>query len=93
MESGDVIQYLFPYRKKSQEGAAGEDENVPDRPCSRMPADKNAVYSCLDCVGKTVEEIMAVSGLPMDQVRTQLLDLLLEGQIVETVKGYYSIEL
>ncbi|MBP3701670.1 MAG: DNA-processing protein DprA [Lachnospiraceae bacterium] len=55
--------------------------------------EKNSVYSCLDSVEKTVEEIMTLTGLPLAAVRMQLLELLLEDQITETVKGYYSIQL
>ena len=56
-------------------------------------SNRNAVYSVLDCVGKTMEEIMNLTDLPLEEVRAELLDLLLEDQILETVKGYYSLRL
>ena len=53
-------------------------------------SEKNLVYSCLDPVGKTVEEIMADTGLSLEMVRGELLSLLLEDQIQERVPGYYA---
>lgn len=94
MESDDVIQYLFPQKRKSQETESSNLEESNQKAADHcMMEDRNQVYACLDSMGKTVEEIMAMTGLPLDQVRTQLLELLLEGQITETIKGYYSREL
>ena len=48
------------------------------------------VYSCLDYQGKTIEEIIALTGLPLAVVRTRLLELLMAGWITETAKGCYA---
>ena len=104
MESGDVISYLYgtenesgrmrneKIENKTKSGGYGREKAkivLPDA----LTKEKNEVYSCLDCVGKTIEEIMAMTDLPLEEVRNQLLELILEGQILETVKGYYSIRL
>ena len=107
MESGDVISYLYPNRMKSgddnEKYATNNQEKgtiiaETERRTSTLDAkvsssNRNAVYSVLDCVGKTMEEIMNLTKLPLEEVRAQLLDLLLEDQILETVKGYYSLRL
>jgi len=98
-ESGDVMQYLFGNKLKSGEECILPEEKLCESgfevyergEASIILEGKNSVYSCLDPVGKTVEEIMCLTGLPLEAVRTQLLDLLLEGQISETIKGYYSV--
>ena len=107
MESGDVISYLYPNRMKSgdddgkyatnnqEKGTIiAETESRTSSPDAKASSsNRNAVYSVLDCVGKTMEEIMNLTDLPLEEVRAQLLDLLLEDQILETVKGYYSLRL
>lgn len=107
MESGDVISYLYPNNKeygdkylknakhhnengeciseKKGLGAAGGRESPS--------SNRHMVYSALDCTGKTIEDIMSMTNLPLEEVRAQLLELLLEDQILETVKGYYSLRL
>ncbi len=107
MESGDVLSYLYPnrtgsgeeykekrkYNKKNGDIAAKAGK-IDHAKCSEGGMIKrHAVYGVLDCVGKTIEDIMGLTGLPLEEVRTQLLDLLLEDQILETVKGYYSLRL
>ena len=104
MESGDVISYLYGIESESGRVINENNDNkTKSGECARkrgnivlpgaLTKEKNGVYSCLDCVGKTIEEIMALTDLPLEEVRNQLLDLILEGQILETVKGYYSIRL
>ncbi len=107
MESGDVLTYLYPNEgkngdkgkkeaKKYKEIGEGiaEKEKMGNVDGGALPSSKrHAVYSVLDCVGKTMEEIMSLTNLPLEDVRGQLLDLLLEDQILETVKGYYSVRL
>ena len=75
--------------KSGEDNEKGKEMASSDAVASR----RLAVYSCLDCMGKTIEEIMALTNLPLEEVRSQLLDLLLEDQILETVKGYYSLRL
>ncbi len=87
--SGDVMEYLYPYKKESGDNELDQPKNSP----LYVSGKKNAVYSCLDYIGKTVEDIMEITGLSLSEVRMELLELLLEGQIKETGKGYYSVEL
>lgn len=54
-----------------------------------LAPDKNMVYSCLDCQGKTIEELMTLTGLTLSQVRMELLELLMTDRAAETAKGYY----
>ena len=107
MESGDVISYLYPNRMKSGDDngkyatnnqakgtiIAETESRTSTLDAKVSSSNRNAVYSVLDCVGKTMEEIMNLTKLPLEEVRAQLLDLLLEDQILETVKGYYSLRL
>lgn len=104
MESGDILSYLYGVENKSGEleiskekyiMKSGEDDGKGKEMVSSdaVASRRLAVYSCLDCMGKTIEEIMALTNLPLEEVRSQLLDLLLEDQILETVKGYYSLRL
>ena len=80
--------------KKTNELKMTEKENGREKTQqSAVPPKKNLVYSCLDPVGKTIEEIMELTGLSLVQVRTELLELLMEDQIRESAKGYYSIVL
>lgn len=79
--SEDVLRYLYPERRTGREkGCTGEQK-----------MDQCAVYSCLDHVGKSLEEILCATGLPLSQVRRELLELLMEDQIAETAAGYYAI--
>ena len=78
LDSSEVLEFLG--RKPCAESVCQDD----------VGPDKNLVYSCLDPVGKTVEEIMADTGLPLETVRGELLTLLLEDQIQERVPGYYA---
>ena len=107
MESGDVISYLYPNMIESGDGNGKSAKNYQEKgddiaiegrrslafDIKVSSSKRNAVYSVLDCVGKTMEEIMNLTDLPLEEVRAQLLDLLLEDQILETVKGYYSLRL
>lgn len=98
--SDDVIRYLFKNNEYHgcelhSEESTGEDYTASSEDDGRQNpvsmTEKRAIYSCLDSVGKTVEDLMHMTGLSLDDVRLQLLELLLEGQITETIKGYYSI--
>ena len=71
----------------------GARENTKSAEIVKKPLapDKNLVYSCLDCQGKSVEELMELTGLPLSVVYEELLSLLLDGQITEAAKGCYAL--
>jgi len=106
MESGDVMSYLYPneeicggnYHNIDKICDKKETTEETKTACSSpeletLASDRHAVYSALDCVGKTMEEIMHITNLSLEEVRYHLFDLLMEDQILETVKGYYSLRL
>ncbi len=80
--SRDVLELLFP----------GAEENEKNAEFVKKPlaSDRNLVYSCLDCQGKSVQELMELTGLPLSAVREELLALLLDGRAAETAKGCYA---
>ena len=81
LDSEEVLNFL------------GKEEKHRLLPLEESVKERNRVYSCLDSMGKTLEEIMNLTGLSLDVVRKDLLELLLEDQIRECAPGYYSIEL
>lgn len=102
--SGDVLDYLFKNKNinggNSSENIKNKKESGDYKKDTKDPghnafskSERHMVYGVLDCVGKTMEEIMDLTGLSLEEVRTQLLELILEDQILETVKGYYSLKL
>ncbi|MCI8567458.1 MAG: DNA-protecting protein DprA [Lachnospiraceae bacterium] len=84
--STPVLDFLLPNRKIEGHGNI----NSEDFGKNALAPEKNMVYSCLDYQGKTIEEIIALTGLPLAVVRTRLLELLMAGRITETAKGCYA---
>ena len=84
--SDAALDFLFPGREKNGDwkGEAGGFEK------NALAQEKNMVYSCLDYRGKTIEELITLTGLPLNGVRTELLRLLTTGRITETARGYYA---
>ena len=82
-DSRDVLECLFPGARENTKSA-----EIVKKP---LAPDKNLVYSCLDCQGKSVEELMELTGLPLSVVYEELLSLLLDGQITEAAKGCYAL--
>jgi DNA processing protein len=54
---------------------------------------RNLVYSCLNSDPKHYEEIAYLTGLPMENLLEQLLQLELKGLIHQSVKNYYCKKL
>lgn len=84
--SQTVLDFLFPGREKERP----QNKTLDKFEKNALAPEKNMVYSCLDYRGKTIEEIIALTGLPLSSVQTRLLELLLAGRITETAKGCYS---
>lgn len=84
--SGAALDFLLPKRKKEEH----ENLHSKDFEKNALAPEKNMVYSCLDYQGKTMEELIALTGLPLAVIRTRLLELLMAGRITETAKGHYA---
>lgn len=81
-----VLDFLIPDREKRL--FKKDDLTVFEK--NALAPEKNMVYSCLDYQGKTIEEMIALTGLPLLVIQRKLLELLMAGQVAETAKGYYA---
>ena len=88
--SREVLEYLLPGAKENNREKEEEKEKSAEFVKKTLAPNKNLVYSCLDCQGKSVEQLMELAGLPLSAVREELLLLLLDGEIAETAKGCYA---
>lgn len=85
LEVGDILDYfgmthgkMLRIQEKNQKGLAKKEKKV---------------YICLDLQPKFIEEIVKESGLPMHECVGILLDLELEGYIVQEANHYYRKKL
>ena len=88
--SREVLEYLLPGAKENNREKEEEKEKSAEFVKKPLAPNENLVYSCLDCQGKSVEQLMELTGLPLSAVREELLLLLLDGEIAETAKGCYA---
>lgn len=81
----DVLEY-FTLRN-------GKILRVHEKNKNGLAKKEKMVYSCLDLQPKGLEEIVTLSGLPVGECISVLLELELSGYIVETSHQYYGIRL
>ncbi len=84
-DSSDVLSFLLPNRLDS----GNKGDAAAELSEKSLAMQKDLVYSCLDCQEKTMDDIAALTGLPLNQIQIKLLDLLLSGLIEETARGHY----
>lgn len=76
----DILEDLLPlYTEGSRD----------KREAALKEGDQSILYACLSSDPRHIEEIVLLSGLPIDRVMEQLLLLELQGLIRQTIKNYY----
>ncbi len=78
----DILEDLLPEYMTRDDGANNNNGRVPQQ---------DIVISCLSSDPKHFEEILRLTGLPLDSLMERLLHLELQGFIRQTIKNYYCI--
>lgn len=82
---GDIIEYLGLRQDKIL--------RLHEKNENRLAKKEKMVYSCLDLEPKFIEEIVKESQLPLRECMSILLDLELNGYIIQTANHYYGKKL
>ena len=63
---------------------------VHEKNTNSLAKNEKMFYSCLDFKPKCIEEIVAMSGLSIGACTTALLEMELEGYVVQPASHYYA---